>query len=227
MPKFSIIVPVYNTEEYINTCLDSIFNQTNQDFEIICINDGSTDNSLDVLNKYKNDIKIINQEHIGVSESRNKGINAATGKYIIFVDSDDYIDKELLQRIDSVTKNNPDLVRFGIKTINGDEVNEFPAPTFNNLNGNEAFKEIVKNPYVDSPCIYAYRKEFYKNNNFTFIPYVYPAYGLKLSTLVLILKLISYSTLVIGTLSIIALTFLAFSLIVASNTFLGLLMNLL
>ena len=80
MPKFSIIVPVYNTEKYLDCCLNSILKQTNQDYEIICVNDGSTDNSLDVLNKYKEDIVIVNQDNQGLSMARNNGVKKAKGK---------------------------------------------------------------------------------------------------------------------------------------------------
>ncbi|MBR5662663.1 MAG: glycosyltransferase [Bacilli bacterium] len=173
MPKFSIIVPVYNTENYLEKCLESIFKQTNQDFEVICINDGSTDNSLEVLNKYKEDIIIIDQKNQGLSEARNNGVKKASGKYILFIDSDDYIDKELLQKLDSVTKNNPDLVRFGVNEVIGDEIKPINAPKFNNISGTKAFEEIVKNKYVEPAWLYLYNKKFYLDNNFTFITKVY------------------------------------------------------
>ena len=173
MPKFSIIVPGYNVENYLEDCLSSIFKQTNQDFEVIFINDGSTDKTLEIANKYKDDITIINQENLGLSEARNNGVKKASGKYLLFVDSDDYIDKELLQRLDQVTKNNPDLVRFGLNEVVGDKVTPIEAPKFNNLSGVDAFKEIVKNKYVEPAWLYLYKKDFYINNNFLFIPHVY------------------------------------------------------
>lgn len=173
MPKYSIIVPLYNSEKYLDECLNSIFKQTNQDFEIICVNDGSTDKSLDILNKYKEDITIINQENMGLSVARNNGVKKAKGKYIIFIDSDDYIEPKLLEKIDGVSKNNPDLVRFGIIEVDGDIKKEVPAPHFNNLNGVEAFKEIVKNKYIEPAWLYAYNKEFYLKNNFEFMPNMY------------------------------------------------------
>lgn len=95
MKKISIIIPCYNVEKYLPKCLDSIVNQTYKNLEIICINDGSTDNTLDLLNKYKlNDsrIVVIDQENSGVSAARNNGLNYVTGDYIMFVDSDDWID---------------------------------------------------------------------------------------------------------------------------------------
>lgn len=96
----SVIIPIYNVEQYLKECLDTVINQTLKDIEIICINDGSTDKSLDILNIYAqkdNRIKIITQKNNGVSSARNKGINIAQGKYLSFIDPDDWIDKEMLK----------------------------------------------------------------------------------------------------------------------------------
>lgn len=96
----SIIIPVYNASKYLEKCLDSIINQTYQNIEIITINDGSKDNSLEILNEYAskdNRIKIIDKENGGVSSARNIGIDMATGKYIMFIDADDYIEKDMLE----------------------------------------------------------------------------------------------------------------------------------
>ena len=95
MVTLSVIVPVYNTEKYLRECLDSIINQTFRDIEIICVNDGSTDKSLEILKEYAlkdNRIKVITQGNKGQSVARNIGLNNASGKYITFIDSDDYLD---------------------------------------------------------------------------------------------------------------------------------------
>ena len=95
MVKISIIVPVYNTEPYLEQCLDSIINQTLEDIEIICVNDGSTDNSLSILEEYAskdNRIRIINQENKGQGFARNNGLKNVNGEYVLFVDSDDWIE---------------------------------------------------------------------------------------------------------------------------------------
>lgn len=104
MPKISVIVPIYNVEKYLSACLDSILGQTFRDFEAICVNDGSSDNSAAILTEYAqkdSHIKVITQENKGLSGARNTGIKAATGEYICFVDSDDrippYALKTLLQ----------------------------------------------------------------------------------------------------------------------------------
>lgn len=99
MPKVSIIVPVYNVENYIEKCLDSLLNQTLDDIEIIVVNDGSTDKSkekiLIYLEKYPNKIKYLEKKNGGLSSARNFGIPKATGKYIAFLDSDDYVEKDM------------------------------------------------------------------------------------------------------------------------------------
>ncbi len=95
MAKISIIVPVYNVEKYLRKCLDSLVNQTLNDIEIICINDGSKDSSLNILNEYAQKdsrIRLINQDNLGVSAARNAGLAVAKGEYVMFVDSDDYLE---------------------------------------------------------------------------------------------------------------------------------------
>ena len=101
-PIISIIVPVYNVEEYLQRCIDSILNQRFKDFELILINDGSTDNSLKICKEYSlsdSRVKVINKENGGLSSARNAGINIAKGKYIGFVDSDDWINEEMYQTL--------------------------------------------------------------------------------------------------------------------------------
>ncbi len=102
MAKISIIIPVYNVEVYLRDCLDSIINQTLKDIEIICVNDGSTDNSLSILNNYAQKdsrIIIVNQENQGLSMARNSGLKFASGEYIGFVDSDDWVDVDFYEKL--------------------------------------------------------------------------------------------------------------------------------
>lgn len=87
--KISVIIPVYNTERYLPRCLDSVLSNTYDNLEVICINDGSTDNSRNILDNYKvsdERVVVINQKNSGVSAARNAGINVATGEYIAFID---------------------------------------------------------------------------------------------------------------------------------------------
>lgn len=102
MAKVSVIVPVYNVEKYLDVCLDSLINQTFDDFEIICINDGSTDSCLNILRQYaKLDrrIKIFSQKNLGLSAARNAGMRHANGEYIVFVDSDDFLSPAALEKM--------------------------------------------------------------------------------------------------------------------------------
>lgn len=101
-PKISVIIPVYNVEKYLPECLESILNQTFQDFEIICVDDGSTDRSLDILQEYKRKddrFVILQQRHAGAGIARNHGLKLAEGKYIQFLDSDDYFEPTLLEEM--------------------------------------------------------------------------------------------------------------------------------
>ena len=113
-PQVSIIVPAYNVENYIERCLNSLVNQTFKDIEVITINDGSTDKSLELINKYaKEDIRVsvIDLGDEGVSYCRNLGIEKANGKYIMFVDSDDWIDSNMIEAMyKKAEENNLDLV---------------------------------------------------------------------------------------------------------------------
>ncbi len=107
MPKISIIVPVYNVENYLKKCLDSIVNQTFKDIEIILINDGSTDNSLNICKEYaKKDhrIRLINKPNGGLSSARNVGIDLSTGEYLGFVDSDDWIALNMYEKLYNLCK---------------------------------------------------------------------------------------------------------------------------
>lgn len=112
----SVIMPVYNVENYIEKCLDSVCNQSFKDLEIICVNDGSTDNSLKLLEDYaKRDsrIKIITQENGGIGHARNTGLKNATGEYVLFVDSDDFLCENSLDELYyNINSNNSDLVIF-------------------------------------------------------------------------------------------------------------------
>ena len=117
----SIIIPVYNSERYLNKCIKSILNQTYKNIELIIINDGSIDNSGDLCDVYAKEdlrVKVIHVKNSGVSSARNKGIEVATGKFIGFVDSDDYIEANMIETlVNEMYKNNVDIVLCGYKRI--------------------------------------------------------------------------------------------------------------
>ena len=106
--KVSVVVPVYNAEKYLEHCISSIANQTLEDIEIIAINDGSTDNSLNILNKlsekYNGKLKVINSNHSGAGGARNIGIENSSGEYIKFVDADDYLEVHILEKMYTIAK---------------------------------------------------------------------------------------------------------------------------
>lgn len=120
MSKISVIIPIYNVENYLKDCLDSICTQTLTDIEIICIDDGSTDNSLSIINEYASKdsrIKVISKKNGGQATARNLGIKEAQGEYIAFVDSDDFIESEMLEKLYSKAKdNNLDIAMCKIAT---------------------------------------------------------------------------------------------------------------
>ena len=121
----SVIIPVYNVEKYLKQCLDSIINQTLKNIEVICINDCSTDNSLNILKEFASKdsrIKIIDlKQNEGVSNARNSGLNIAQGKYIYLIDSDDWIDNNYLEvMVQKIEESNSNIL------INANFVNEYP-----------------------------------------------------------------------------------------------------
>ena len=116
MVKVSVIIPVYNVEPYLKQCMDSVVGQTLKDIEIICVDDGSTDGSLDILREYAaedNRIQIIEQKNAGAGAARNNGMRHATGKYLSFLDSDDFFEPRMLEKAyDLVEKDQADFVAY-------------------------------------------------------------------------------------------------------------------
>ena len=121
-PLISIIIPVYNVESYLNQCLESLKHQTLKDFEVILVNDGSTDNSLSICKEYSSllpNCQIIEQKNQGVSVARNTGIQNASGNYFYFMDSDDYLENEALELcFEKAESNNLDFVLFDAEILN-------------------------------------------------------------------------------------------------------------
>ena len=168
MPKYSIIIPVYNVEKYLRKCLDSVVKQTFKDYEIIIVNDGTKDNSMEIAEKY--DATIIYQENQGLSAARNTGVRHAKGEYLIFLDSDDFIEPHLLEEIEKSMENQPDIVRFQVREVFEEtkEMKDYHEEPFQRKNGVEAFSLICKYHYVEVACAYAIRKDYYLENHFEF-----------------------------------------------------------
>lgn len=177
LPKISIIVPFYNLEAYIDRCLESLINQTFYDIEIICINDGSTDNTLPILKTFsKTDkrIKVITQKNSGVSAARNTGIKYATGDFLLFVDGDDYIDLNACKLLYQKTiDTDADMICFWRRFVYENKriknilqrKKQVKEKVFNfNDNQNAAFRDL----FGCFMCDRLYKTTFLKKNNIHF-----------------------------------------------------------
>lgn len=172
--KFSIIIPVYNVEKYVEKCLKSIDNQSYQKFEAIIVNDGSKDKSDSIIKKYIKDKKqfiYLTKENGGLSDARNFGIKYASGDYIIFLDSDDYIEQDLLKNLNAILSlKKHDMVRYGLKIVD-DSGNLLKSVSNINYNGNKkniAISKILNSEFVEPAWLYAYNLNFWKKNNFEY-----------------------------------------------------------
>ena len=179
MCKVSVIVPVYNTEKYIDKCLDSLVNQTMKDVEIIVVNDGSIDHSEEKIKNYENNypkmIKYLKKENGGLSDARNYGIKYATGKYLAFVDSDDYVDVNLFSKLEQYIDKDIDLIKYKtIKVYEDGNEEKIDGPVFENKNGQEAFNELYAKDVLTEPAwLYLYKREFWNKNGFEYTKNTY------------------------------------------------------
>lgn len=168
-PELSVIIPIYNTEEYLTKCLDSVANQTFKDIEIICVDDGSTDNSLSILNEYKQKdtrIKIINKENGGVSSARNSGIEKSRGTYLTFLDSDDWIDLDLYEKcLEKMKLENADILNFGLMFE--------PSHTYGKTVESKTFTDpfyVLENDFMNcSVYTRIFKSSLIKDNHITFM----------------------------------------------------------
>lgn len=184
MPKVSVVIPIYNVEMYLKECLDSIINQTLQDIEIICINDGSSDKSLDILHEYeKCDKRIIiySQENKGQSAARNLGLQYAIGEYSYFMDSDDILELDALRILYLTAVNNDvDILLFGADAFYEKDILEKKYANYKtyytrNANyegihdGITLFIEMARNnDFKPSPCMQFIKTTFLKSNGINF-----------------------------------------------------------
>ncbi len=174
--KFSIIVPVYNVEKYLEKCLESILNQTFKDFEAIIVNDGSTDNSQEIIDKYVNKdqkiFKSFKKENGGLSDARNFGIERAKGEYIVFLDSDDYIDENLLNTLNNYISKNSDLqlLKIPYKRVDENENIIYKEIIDEELNSGENLFIKLRNKKVciEPACFYCINREYWIRNKFSF-----------------------------------------------------------
>lgn len=177
--SISIIIPCFNVEKYLKECLDSILTQSFKDFEVICVDDGSIDNTLNILKEYSlkdSRLKIITQNNKGVSIARNVALANAVGKYVCFVDSDDMLSSGALEKMFSTSEsNNLDLLRFDEKIIYDEKKLEkewrriIPEITYDVMDGKELFAKLVS---ISDMPVYCWknflRLDNLKKNNFAF-----------------------------------------------------------
>ena len=174
MPKISIIVPFNNGKQYLERCLKNINKIEYDDYEIILIDDFSKDNSKQISKKYNNKKYFYtNEETTGVGNARNLGIEKARGKYVMFADVDDTIEKDLFINLEKYMNQDIDMIKYKMKIIKD---REFYAdgPTFEITNGEEAFNKLCfKDKYLDSPCLYLIKEELFERTNLYFEKNVY------------------------------------------------------
>lgn len=176
-PSISVLVPCYNVEKYLEQCLDSIINQTHKDLEIICLNDGSTDKTLEILRRYETKdcrVIVVDKPNSGYGATMNIGLDMANGKYIAIVESDDYIDSRMFEILyKNAEENNLDLVRCLYKKIyevTGEEEVINDSPHLYEL-------DIIFNPleqqkiFLIAPSIWAalYKKDLIRKNDIRFL----------------------------------------------------------
>ncbi len=182
--KFSIIVPVYNVEKYLEKCLDSIINQTFDDYEVILVCDKSNDNSEKIVDNYIKDNKKFKKyyyENTGLAKAKNIGVSKSNGEYIIFLDSDDYIENDFLETLIKKIKGLDDITRIQARVVNEsyELIKEYNEKPFTCLNSKEAFEIIKTYHFVENSWLYIYKLSFWKENNFTFLDgYIAEDYGL-------------------------------------------------
>jgi glycosyltransferase involved in cell wall biosynthesis len=176
-PKVSIVVPVYNVEDYLRDCLESLANQTYKNIEIICVNDGSTDASQQILNEYKekyDNIVVIEKTNSGVSSARNVGLEHARGDYVTFVDSDDFLDLETVEKcIYKICSSDAQILSYGYYF--------YPLDEYKNRNGSgsqgilkrkgvvtEVFDLLIKDDINNFVTTKFYKRRFLTENNLKF-----------------------------------------------------------
>lgn len=175
--KYSFIIPIYNSEKYLERCIESVLNQnlSSSLFEIILINDGSVDSSKKICNFYVNqyqNIRYFEQDNCGVSKSRNVGIRKCKGEYIVFVDSDDTLIKDSFQKIHLYLENqNIDLLKCSVKCIENKQYDyRFDLPLFKKNSGLEALLKFIKSEKIfATPWAYIIKRSLIEDFNLYFI----------------------------------------------------------
>jgi len=178
-PVLSVIIPFFNAAPYLKRCLESVLSQDLAEYEIICINDGSTDGSLPIVEEYADlfeNIRIISQQNRGLSNARNRGMEAAAGEYLMFVDSDDYLEKNVLGKLYAECSGHRlDMLDYRVDIVSGGgKTKMYPeaAKTTGVSDGRSYFTGFIarygKQPFI-SAWSHMYRREFLSGNGLQFI----------------------------------------------------------
>lgn len=179
-PKFSIIVPIYNVELYLEDCIQSVLHQSFQNYELICVNDGSTDSSLEILKSFNDPrIKILDQINQGQSVARNSALDIASGEYVWFVDSDDKIAENSLSALDEILRRElyeivffNAKVFFETKSLEQKGWHEYKRIIYGEINSLTLFEsEMANGGAIVSPCCYIFKREAF--DSLRFIPNIY------------------------------------------------------
>ncbi len=177
-PLFSIIVPIYKVEQYLERCINTLINQTEKNFEIVLVDDGSPDKCPDICDEYAkkdNRILVIHKENGGLSDARNAGVEKANGKYIMFVDSDDYIDNDSCEKLVGYTENNVDVI-----VIDGISEGGYRNIAHTGINNHSVYAgvDFIKNSVISGSIpmaawLYIYRRQFLVENKLQFKKGIY------------------------------------------------------
>lgn len=170
----SVIIPIFNREKYIKKCVESVISQTYEKLEVILIDDGSTDKSYEIcknLTIQDSRVKVYQFENSGVSNARNKGVELSNGEYIIFIDSDDYIEPEMISRmVDEIIKNEADVCLCGYNLIGKENCKIYlKEGVYSFYEFSDLMSYWKTNPIIGSPWNKVYRANIIKNNDIKFI----------------------------------------------------------
>ncbi len=180
----SVIIPVYNVEKYLKECVDSVLYQTYKNYEIILVDDGSTDSSPQICDEYASKyecVSVIHKENSGLSHTRNKGLSVAQGEYVYFLDSDDYIDSNAFTMlVESIENENADFVFFDSRSFEDDSRN-FNIPQnyirkerYSTTNGIEMLKQLCENKDFHSAVpLFFFKSDFIRKEKLTFFEGVF------------------------------------------------------
>lgn len=168
----SVIINAYNSEKTIEKCINSILNNAYEDYEIIVVNDGSTDKTEEIVELFaSNKIRYYSKKNTGIADSRNFGIEKAKGEYITFVDSDDYVSNKYFEGLSKYLNEGIDIIKRKATIVKGNKEEKIQGPVFDKCTGEEAFNKLCFNDkYIETLWSYIIKKNLIEENNFRFTP---------------------------------------------------------